>query len=139
MIINNYLVRSEDQYHILLRNLNFKFNKRMIILMRGELGSGKTTFIKKVLAHMYDFHNTSSPTFGLINTYNIKNKLIFHYDLYRIHKESELNEIGIYDNLEIEATHFIEWPEVIPSNLIKPDMIISFEMMDGYRLISIKR
>ena len=107
--------------------------------MRGELGSGKTTFIKQLLAYKHDFHNTSSPTFGLINTYNTQNKLIFHYDLYRVEKESELNEIGIYDNLEIEATHFIEWPEVIPSNLIKPDMIISFETMDAYRLISIKR
>ena len=139
MIINNYLVRSEDHYDIVFRELDFKFNKRMIILMRGELGSGKTTFIKQLLAHKYDFHNTSSPTFGLINTYNIQNKLIFHYDLYRIDKESELNEIGIYDNLEIKAIHFIEWPEVIPSNLIKPDMIISFETMDEHRLISIKR
>lgn len=139
MIINNYLVRSEDQYHILFRELNIKFNKRMIILMRGELGSGKTTFIKQLLARDHDFHETSSPTFGLINTYNIQDKLIFHYDLYRIDKESELNEIGIYDNLEIDATHFIEWPEVIPNNLIKPDMIISFEMLDEYRLISIKR
>ncbi len=107
--------------------------------MKGELGSGKTTFIRQLLADKYDFHNTSSPTFGLINTYNIHNKLIFHYDLYRVDKELELNEIGIYDNLEIEAIHFIEWPEVIPSNFIRPDMTISFEMMDEYRLISIKR
>ena len=46
MIINNYLVRSEDHYDIVFRELDFKFNKRMIILMRGELGSGKTTFYK---------------------------------------------------------------------------------------------
>ena len=106
--------------------------------MIGELGSGKTTFIKRLLAYEYDFHDTSSPTFGLINSYAIQKKLIFHYDLYRIEKESELNEIGLYDNLEIEATHFIEWPEVIPSKLIKPDFIITLQNIDEYRLISIK-
>ena len=139
MIIRNYLIYSENQYSNLFRELSIRFDKKTIILMIGELGSGKTTFIKRLLAYEYDFHDTSSPTFGLINTYNTQNRSIFHYDLYRIDKESELDEIGIYDNLEIEAIHFIEWPEVIPSNLIKPDMIISFETMDEHRLISIKR
>ena len=138
MIISNYLVHLEDQYSALFRELNFRFNKKMIILLKGELGSGKTTFIKQLLAYEFQFHDTNSPTFGLINTYAIQKKLIFHYDLYRIKEEVELSEIGFYDNLEIEAIHFIEWPEIIPNKLIKPDIIISLETIDIYRLISIK-
>ena len=50
---------------------------------------------------------------------------------------SELDEIGFYDNLETEAVHFIEWPEIIPQKLINANFIISFEIIDQYRLISI--
>ena len=137
MTISNYLVHSEDHYNTLFLELNCILDKKNIIFMKGELGSGKTTFIKQLLAYEYNFHATSSPTFGLINTYTIQNKLIFHYDLYRVEKEAELSDIGLYDNLEIDATHFIEWPEIIPSNFIKPDITISFDTIDEYRLISI--
>lgn len=138
MIITNNLLLSEDKYNVLFRELNFEFDKKTIIFMKGDLGSGKTTFIKQYLMHQYDFDRTSSPTFGLVNSYNIQNKLIFHYDLYRIEKESELNEIGLYDNLEIEGIHFIEWPEIIPRKLIRPNLIISLERIDNLRLITIE-
>ena len=68
----------------------------------------------------------------------IKENLIFHYDLYRINNVSELDEIGLYDNLETKAVHFIEWPEIIPQKLINANLIISFEIIDQYRLISIE-
>ena len=104
--------------------------------MKGQLGSGKTTFVKELLLHKYKFNDVNSPTFGIINTYNIKENLIYHYDLYRINNVSELDEIGFYDNLETEAVHFIEWPEIIPQKLISANFIISFEIIDQYRLIS---
>ena len=50
---------------------------------------------------------------------------------------SELDEIGFYDNLETEAVHFIEWPEIIPLKLINTNFIISFEIIDQYRLMSV--
>ena len=105
--------------------------------MKGQLGSGKTTFVKELLLHKYKFNDVNSPTFGIINSYNISKNLIFHYDLYRINNASELDEIGFYDNLETEAVHFIEWPEIIPLKLINANYIISFEILDQYRLISI--
>ena len=105
--------------------------------MKGQLGSGKTTFVNELLSYKYKFNDVNSPTFGIINTYNIKENLIFHYDLYRINNVSELDEIGLYDNLETEAVHFIEWPEIIPLKMINANYIISFEIIDQYRLISI--
>ena len=108
----NYLVPFMKIYTSLFRELNLKFDKKTLILLKGQLGSGKTTFVKELLYYKYKFSDANSPTFGIINTYNIKDNLIFHYDLYRINKVSELDEIGLYDNLQIEAIHFIEWPEI---------------------------
>ena len=133
----NYLVPLIKNYPSIFRELNFNFAKKTIILLKGQLGSGKTTFVKELLSYKYKFNDVNSPTFGIINTYNIKEHLIFHYDLYRINKVSELDEIGFYDNLETEAVHFIEWPEIIPLKLINANLIISFEIIDQYRLISI--
>ena len=134
----NYLVPFIKTYPHLFRELNLNFGKKTIILLKGQLGSGKTTFVKELLFHKYKFSDVNSPTFGIINTYNIKENLIFHYDLYRINNVSELDEIGLYDNLETKAVHFIEWPEIIPQKLINANLIISFEIIDQYRLISIE-
>ena len=133
----NYLVPLINNYPPLFRELNLNFGKKTIILLKGQLGSGKTTFVKELLSYKYKFNDVNSPTFGIINTYNIKENLIFHYDLYRINNVSELDEIGFFDNLETEAVHFIEWPEIIPQKLINTNFIISFEIIDQYRLISI--
>ncbi len=134
----NYLVPLIENYPSLFRELNLKFGRKTIILLKGQLGSGKTTFVKELLFHKYKFNDVNSPTFGIINTYNIKDNLIFHYDLYRINNASELDEIGLYDNLEMEAIHFIEWPEIIPKKLINSHLIISFEIIDQYRLITVE-
>ena len=133
----NYLVPFIKNYPPIFRELNFNFAKKTIILLKGQLGSGKTTFVKELLSYKYKFNNVNSPTFGIINTYDVKENLIFHYDLYRINNVSELDEIGFYDNLETEAVHFIEWPEIIPLKMIYANYIISFERIDEYRLISI--
>ena len=134
----NYLIPLIKNYPSLFRELDLKFGRKTIILLKGQLGSGKTTFVKELLLHKYKFNDANSPTFGIINTYNTKDNLIFHYDLYRINKVSELDEIGLYDNLEIEAVHFIEWPEIIPQKMINSNFIISFEILDQYRLISVE-
>ena len=63
--------------------------------------------------------------------------MIYHYDLYRITKPAELNDIGLYDNLEANALHFIEWPEIIPKQISKPNIIISFQTLSKERMISI--
>ena len=134
----NYLVPFIKDYLPVFRELNLNLDKKTTILLKGQLGSGKTTFVKELLFHKYQFNDVNSPTFGIINTYNIKENLIFHYDLYRINNVSELDEIGLYDNLETEAVHFIEWPEIIPEKLINSHFVISFEILDQYRLISVE-
>ena len=133
----NYLIKNLSDYESLFRNINLYDNNRMVIFLKGELGSGKTTFVQNYLKYKYAFTNTSSPTFGIVNTYLINKIMIYHYDLYRITKPAELNDIGFYDNLDQDALHFIEWPEIIPKQISKPYIIINFQLLSKERIISI--
>ena len=133
----NYLIKNLDDYEPLFRSINLYDNNRMVIFLKGELGSGKTTFVQNYLKYKYAFTNTSSPTFGIVNTYSINKIMIYHYDLYRITKPAELDDIGLYDNLEADALHFIEWPEIIPKQISKPNIIINFQLLSKERIISI--
>ena len=137
MANKNYLIKNISDYQSLFKNINLCINNRTVIFLKGELGSGKTTFVQKYLEYKYSFTNASSPTFGIVNTYLINNIMIYHYDLYRIIKPAELNDIGFYDNLESNALHFIEWPEIIPKQISKPNIIINFQSLSKERIISI--
>tara|TARA_B100000902_G_C26685891_1_gene610051 strand:- start:108 stop:536 length:429 start_codon:yes stop_codon:yes gene_type:complete len=138
MTIENYLITSLDQYNHIFDKINSYLSKRCIILFTGELGSGKTSFIKELLLYRYKFNCTTSPTFGIINSYSTDEMHIFHYDLYRIKNCLELDEIGFYNNLDIDALHLIEWPEIIPKGIIEPHITINFETNNEERIISIK-
>jgi tRNA threonylcarbamoyladenosine biosynthesis protein TsaE len=137
MTIKNFLITDFSDYISLFKNINLFKKNKIIIFLKGELGSGKTTFVQKYLLHKYNFKNTSSPTFGIINTYIINDTNIYHYDLYRITKSSELYDIGFYDNLETNTAHFIEWPEIIPKKMCSPNIIINFQSLITERIISI--
>ena len=133
----NYLIKNLDDYEPLFRNINLYDNNRTVIFLKGELGSGKTTFVQKYLKYKYSFTNASSPTFGIVNTYPVNDIIIYHYDLYRITKQSELNDIGFYENLEANTLHFIEWPEIIPKQISRPNIIINFQSLLKEKIISI--
>ena len=137
MANKNYLIKDLGDYESLFKNIELHNNTRTVIYLKGELGSGKTTFVKKYLEYKYAFLNTSSPTFGIVNAYEIDEIMIYHYDLYRITKPAELNDIGFYDNLETNALHFIEWPEIIPEQTSMPNIIINFESLSEERIIAI--
>ena len=98
MKIKNFLIKDSSDYTLLFEKINFLKNNKIIIFLKGELGSGKTTFVQKYLSYQYKYKNASSPTFGIINTYKINDFKVYHYDLYRIKKSNELYDIGFYDN-----------------------------------------
>jgi tRNA threonylcarbamoyladenosine biosynthesis protein TsaE len=94
----------------------------MIVILNGDLGAGKTFFIKQVLRR-FDITNSNSPTFALVNEYS-GTKTFYHFDFYRINKKEELLDIGIDDYFKDEQSIiFIEWgnlfPEVVPAKRIE--------------------
>jgi len=106
-----------------------------IYLFQGELGVGKTTFVRLLINNLYLLNNSPkppsipSPTFPILITYELNSSQIYHYDLYRIKNLKELEELDFFENLNKNIT-FIEWPEMLinlPLNkkhhLINLDMI----------------
>ena len=93
-------------------------NPNKVILFHGEMGAGKTTFIKALSKALGVKDATSSPTFSLVNEYQtVDNKTLYHFDVYRLKNENEALDMGIEDYLYSGNWCFIEWAEKIP-NLI---------------------
>ena len=93
-------------------------DNRTVIAFHGNLGAGKTTFIKAVCKQLGVKENVSSPTFSIINQYQIeKNTTIFHIDLYRLKDTEEAINAGVEECITSGNICFIEWPKKISSIL----------------------
>ncbi|MGE5795231.1 MAG: tRNA (adenosine(37)-N6)-threonylcarbamoyltransferase complex ATPase subunit type 1 TsaE [Ignavibacteria bacterium] len=119
-----------------------------IIVLNGNLGTGKTFFIKSVLRNL-GIHDVSSPTFTLINEYCGKFN-VYHFDFYRINKPEELIDIGYYDYFNGNAVIFIEWGDLFPAMLPRKRIEVNIAFSpaygpefindhDSYRIFSIKK
>ena len=92
--------------------LKRKDKSAFIVFLDGDLGTGKTTLVKEIIFALGIKEKVKSPTFTIIEPYELNNKNIYHIDLYRINDPSELEIIGLREYLnESEAIIFIEWPE----------------------------
>jgi len=101
-----------------------EFKKERIFAFYGEMGAGKTTFIKALCKSLGSKDNITSPTFAIINEYDTpKSGQIYHFDFYRIKNIEEAMDIGIDDYLNSGDYCFIEWPEkieeLLPEELIE--------------------
>ena len=117
-----------------------KFSKLIkqgdFILLSGNLGVGKTTFVKYVInffqkANKQKITEVTSPTFTVMNEYQIKKILLKHYDLYRIKNKKELNNLGIQENLKDQIT-LVEWPEIVKKIKTKNSINLIFEYKKNY-------
>ena len=117
-----------------------KFSKLIrigdFILLNGNLGVGKTTFIKHIINSLQKINKQKisevpSPTFNITNEYQIKNILIKHYDLYRVNNKKELNNLGIQENLKKQIT-FVEWPGLIKKLKIKKSINLTFKYNNNF-------
>ena len=98
-----------------------------IIVINGELGAGKTFFVKCAVS-VWGIVNASSPSFAIVNIYYGERK-IYHFDFYRLKNKEELFEIGFNDYInDPDAITFIEWGNLIPDVLPKSRIEINIEM-----------
>lgn len=92
------------------------------VALYGDLGVGKTAFIRGFASVITPHAAVRSPTFALVNEYRAKPRSLFHFDMYRIESEDDLYSIGFYDYLERPGICLVEWSENIPYAI--PDELI---------------
>ena len=116
------------------------YNPNKVILFHGEMGVGKTTLIKQLCKTLGVNTTTSSPTFSLVNEYEITaNQLVYHFDFYRLKNETEALDIGADDYFYSGNWCFIEWAEKIPNLIPDNHSIIHLEQLpDGKRLLQLQ-
>ncbi|CAH8286045.1 tRNA threonylcarbamoyladenosine biosynthesis protein TsaE [Mariniflexile fucanivorans] len=134
MEINYQLTDLNTVVKQVLKNLKTK-----TILLYGDMGVGKTTLIKTLVKHLGSNDDVSSPTFSIVNEYELKDDKIYHFDLYRIKNLEEAYNFGIEDYLDSEHWILIEWPEIIKPLLNHPCDIINLELnTENSRKLTIK-
>lgn len=114
--------------------------KHPLMLFFGEMGAGKTTLIRHLGKKLGVEDHMGSPTFSIVNEYlGIKNP-IYHFDLYRIEDEEELDAIGFREYLASGYLCLVEWPELAPSLLNEPHVRIDIRPENDLRnmIVTIK-
>lgn len=118
-----------------------KLHKKDIVVLTGELGSGKTKFVEGFLSYFGLENEISSPTFTIANEYKTNNINIFHFDVYRLADSSEFYEIGGEEYFE-NGICLIEWGELIADALPPNYIHITFEKdpkCENKRIINVKK
>ena len=123
----------EKASNFVLKNVN-----RDVILITGEVGTGKTTLIKEYCKLIGVEEIVNSPTYTLINEYQKKSGKIVHMDLYRVEDINEINELGLFEYLDKNIV-IIEWPEIILKMIdVKYSLINITFINEKERKLSIK-
>tara|TARA_B100001996_G_scaffold333137_1_gene282594 strand:+ start:641 stop:1093 length:453 start_codon:yes stop_codon:yes gene_type:complete len=104
-----------------------------IIYLKGELGTGKTTFVRGVLNGLGHTGNVKSPTFTIVEQYSIDNHVIYHFDLYRLDDPEELESLGIRDYCDGQSICFFEWPEKGGNLLPNADINLELTYLENTR------
>jgi tRNA threonylcarbamoyladenosine biosynthesis protein TsaE len=118
----------DSLYDVAGKLLVFAGNER-IFLFQGEMGAGKTTFIKALCDKLNIEDVVSSPTFSIVNEYRSEAGPVYHFDFYRLKNQTEAYDLGYEDYFYSGAYCFIEWPEKIPD--LWPEKYLSVEITEA--------
>ncbi|MDA7697831.1 tRNA (adenosine(37)-N6)-threonylcarbamoyltransferase complex ATPase subunit type 1 TsaE [Candidatus Pelagibacter sp.] len=133
----------EDKTSELAKIFSRTLHKGDVAYFHGEIGVGKTTFIRHLINNLQQLNKinlteVTSPTFNLVNEYDVGNFTIEHYDLYRLANYSEIENIGLFENRE-EVVTLIEWPQKIKETIDnKIDLFFEYNNDLNKRYLTIK-
>jgi tRNA threonylcarbamoyladenosine biosynthesis protein TsaE len=123
-----YTSRSEEDTRELAENIESEKFPGMVICLTGELGSGKTVFVKGFAKALEVKETITSPTYNLIKEYNDGEMPLYHMDLYRLDEKKD--DIGLSDYFNKEGICIIEWPEMMENDLPQERLDIDIKVID---------
>jgi len=125
-------VSSPDETKKLASEFSEIINPGIVVVLNGELGSGKTFFVKEICKN-WGITNVSSPSFAIVNNYS-NSRSVYHFDFYRIKKKEELFDIGFNDYINNkDAVIFIEWGNLINEILPKERIQVNIKIIDDLK------
>ena len=139
--MNTYISKSEKDTINFAKDFAKNLKVGDIIVLSGELGSGKTKFVQGILENFGMANEISSPTFTIVNEYNSPTINIYHFDVYRLEDSDEFYAIG-GDEYFSKGICIIEWGEMIENILPKPYTKITFSKSNddvNYRELEIEK
>ena len=129
--MKEFVTHSAEETTEIGRRLAAELRPPRLVVLRGELGAGKTTLIKGIAEgfHAASQENVTSPTFTLIHEYRGSDVRVYHVDLYRVDTQRELDTLGLDDLFEPDSVVLIEWGDKFPRFLRERDVEISIKRL----------
>ena len=108
-----------------------------VVFLEGQLGAGKTTLVRGILQSLGHVGPVKSPTYTLLEPYEVAGRTIYHFDLYRIGDSGELDFIGIDELMDADALKLIEWPDRGAGRLPAPDLVVRLSLEGEGRRVEV--
>lgn len=127
----------EDRVAVLARMMCEALRAPLVIYLRGDLGAGKTTFARSLIRALGYPGRVKSPSYGLLESYDIGDLRVLHLDLYRVGDPAELDFLALRDLFDQHSILLVEWPERGEGTLPAPDLVMHFAEAPESRFVQL--
>jgi len=129
----HFLINSLPDLNLFAAQILKEYPSVRVFLLNGNLGAGKTTLIQSFCYQLGVLSNVSSPTFSIVNEYQVNDKKIYHMDLYRLNSFKEVYEIGLEEYLDSGEYCFIEWHDIAQNLYTTSHLKIDIELLTNQK------